>query len=83
MEILADSGTTDNFIDKGLVSRVKFEPKDFEGFKVVMTDWFDTPCRERIQQLSIVLGFHQIKEDFYITKTRYAKVVLFIQRLHC
>lgn len=46
--VLMGSDATHNFIDEGLVTRMKLKTKDFEGFKVVMEDGFTTPCTQMI-----------------------------------
>jgi len=54
--ILIDSGATHNFIDEGLVTRMKLKPNNFERFNVIVADGFTILCTRRIQQLDITLG---------------------------
>lgn len=79
---LVDSGATHNFIDENLAAKLRLEAKDFKGLKVALADGFTTPRTEKISQLNITMGRHQIKDKFYVVKLGDIDVILGTQWLH-
>jgi hypothetical protein len=80
--VLIDSGATHNFIDKRIVAKLHLVTEDFEGFDVLAARGHVLPCTKRIQQMELILGVHEMKDDFYVVNVGDIDMVLGVQWLH-
>jgi hypothetical protein len=79
---LIDGGATHNFIYATFVIERQIPTEEFEGFEVVVADWCNMKCTQRIRGLDVTLGNYTLSDEFYVVELADTNVVLGIQRLY-